>query len=278
MTGTTKACVIGWPIEHSRSPMIHGHWLELHGIDGSYSKEAVEPAAFETFVRSMPERGFVGGNVTVPHKESLFVLADRREAAAEAVGAANTFWFEADSVCVTNTDTHGFLTNLDVEADSWNAKQRPVVVLGAGGAARAIIHGLVLRGNAIRLLNRTQSRAEEIATVIGSTIEVLPWEERHAALEDCGLVVNTTTLGMSGAEPLDLSLEALPLDAVVTDIVYVPLITDLLARAQLRGNRIVDGLGMLLHQAVPGFEKWFGVRPEVTAELRAMVLRDLGAC
>ncbi len=278
MTGTAKACVIGWPIEHSRSPMIHGHWLELHGIDGSYSKEAVEPAAFETFVRSMPERGFVGGNVTVPHKESLFALADRREAAAEAVGAANTLWFEADSVCVTNTDTHGFMTNLDVEADGWNAKQRPVVVLGAGGAARAIIHGLVQRGNAIRLLNRTQSRAEEIATAIGSTIEVLPWEERHATLEDCGLVVNTTTLGMSGAEPLDLSLEALPLDAVVTDIVYVPLITDLLARAQLRGNRIVDGLGMLLHQAVPGFEKWFGVRPEVTAELRAMVLRDLGAC
>ncbi len=278
MTGFARACVVGWPIEHSRSPMIHGHWLKHHGIDGSYTKEAVEPAAFETFIRSMPERGFVGGNVTVPHKESLFALADRREAAAEAVGAANTLWFEADILCVTNTDTHGFMTNLDVEADGWNAKQRPVVVLGAGGAARAIIHGLLLRGNAIRLLNRTQSRAEELATAIGTTIEVLPWEERDAALDGCGLVVNTTTLGMSAAPPLDLSLEALPLDAVVTDIVYVPLITDLLARARLRGNRIVDGLGMLLHQAVPGFEKWFGVRPEVSAELRTMIIRDLEAC
>lgn len=278
MTGTAKACVIGWPIEHSRSPMIHRHWLKLHGIDGSYTKEAVEPEAFERFIRSMPESGFVGGNVTVPHKESLFALADRREAAAEAVGAANTLWFEAGDLCVTNTDTHGFMTNLDVEANGWNAKQRPVVVLGAGGAARAVIHGLVLRGNVVRLVNRTQSRAEDLAKAFGSAVEVLPWDQRDAALGGSGLLVNTTTLGMSAASPLDLSLEALPPDAVVTDIVYVPLMTDLLARAQLRGNRIVDGLGMLLHQAVPGFEKWFGVRPDVTAELRAMVIRDLGAC
>lgn len=278
MTVAAKACVIGWPIEHSRSPMIHSHWLKVHGIDGSYSKEAVEPEAFERFIRSMPERGFVGGNVTVPHKESLFALADRREAAAEAVGAANTLWFEAGDLCVTNTDTHGFMTNLDVGADSWNAKQRPVVVLGAGGAARAIIHGLVLRGNVVRLLNRTQSRAEDLAKAFGAAVEVFPWDQRHTALGGSGLLVNTTTLGMSAASSLDLSLEALPPDAVVTDIVYVPLMTDLLARAQLRGNRIVDGLGMLLHQAVPGFEKWFGVRPEVTAELRALVIRDLGAC
>lgn len=273
-----KACVIGWPIEHSRSPLIHGYWLKQHGLEGTYTKQAVEPEAFAAFIKAMPETGFVGGNVTVPHKEMLFKLADRRDRAAEAVGAANTLWFEAGALCVTNTDTIGFVANLDAGAGGWDTQGRPAVVLGAGGGARAIIYGLMERGLSIRLLNRTRSRADALASEFGPRVESMPWEQRSEALAGAGLLVNTTTLGMAGAPPLDVALDRLPADAVVTDIVYIPLLTDLLIRAEARGNRIVDGLGMLLYQAVPGFEKWFGVRPEVTAELRERVIRDMAAC
>lgn len=278
MTAAPKACVIGWPIEHSRSPLIHGHWLQVHGLSGAYTKEAVEPEHFEAFVRAMPDKGFVGGNVTVPHKEALHAMADRRDEAAEAIGAANTLWFEDGALSVTNTDAHGFITNLDRGAEGWDGNNGPAVVLGAGGAARAILHGLILRDVPIRLLNRTPSRAEELADAFGSSVTVLPWDDRHDALSGSRLLVNTTTLGMQGAPALDLHLDELPADAVVTDIVYAPLMTDLLLRAQTRGNRTVDGLGMLLHQAAPGFEKWFGVLPEVTPALRDLIIRDLDPC
>lgn len=278
MTAAPRACVIGWPIKHSRSPLIHGHWLQVHGLAGSYTKEAVEPERFEAFVRSMPEQGFVGGNVTVPHKEALYAMADRRDMAAEAIGAANTLWFEDGVLSITNTDAHGFMTNLDRGADGWDRSEGPAVVLGAGGAARAILYGLIERDISIRLLNRTASRAEELAEAFGASVTVLPWEDRHDALSGARLLVNTTTLGMEGAPALDLHLEDLPAAAAVTDIVYAPLMTDLLLRAKRRGNRTVDGLGMLLHQAVPGFEKWFGVCPEVTPALRDLVIRDLDPC
>ena len=278
MTAAPRACVIGWPIKHSRSPLIHGHWLQVHGLAGSYTKEAVEPERFEAFVRSMPEQGFVGGNVTVPHKEALYAMADRRDMAAEAIGAANTLWFEDGVLSITNTDAHGFMTNLDRGADGWDRNKGPAVVLGAGGAARAILYGLIERDIPIRLLNRTASRAEELAEAFGASVTVLPWEDRHDALSGARLLVNTTTLGMEGAPALDLHLDDLPADAAVTDIVYAPLMTDLLLHAKTRGNRTVDGLGMLLHQAVPGFEKWFGVCPEVTPALRDLIIRDLDPC
>ena len=273
---TTHAGVIGWPIEHSRSPMIHGHWLKRYGIDGTYTKPAVKPEDFGAFVKSFAERGFAGANVTVPHKEAAFALADVRLPAAEAVGAANTLWLEGGKLYATNTDTYGFMTHLDRSAPGWKAKDRPAVILGAGGSARAIAYGLLEAGvPEVRLFNRTRNRADALARHFGPCVIVHDWFERDKLLADTCLLVNTTTLGMAKSGPLDISLTALKSDAVVADIVYVPLETQLLKQARARGLRAVDGLGMLLHQAVPGFEKWFGPRPEVTDELRDLVVRDL---
>ena len=279
-----RACVIGWPVEHSRSPLIHNYWLKLHGIDGSYEKQAVPPGEAEAFLRSLAERGYVGANVTLPHKLAALKSADIADEAAYAIGAANTLWLDqAGRLNATNTDAIGFMTNLEAEAPRWNVGRLPVLVIGAGGAARAILYGL-LKGGAAKILlaNRTRDKAETLTGYFGPMsetrdwIEVVDWKERNRAVSDCGLLVNTTNLGMTGQAPLDIDLAGLPADAVVADIVYAPLVTPLLTAAKNRGRTTVDGLGMLLHQAVPGFERWFGVRPEVTPELRAHVASSLG--
>jgi shikimate dehydrogenase len=273
-----KACVIGWPVEHSRSPLIHRYWLQHYGIDGAYEKEAVRPDELARVLASLGNRGYAGANVTLPHKEEALRLAAVADAAASAIGAANTLWLdEAGRLCAGNSDAYGFMTNLEAEALHWNAGRRPVMVLGAGGAVRAILHGL-LAGGASRILlaNRTRDRAEALARDFGPAVTLVDWQDRGAALEGCGLLVNATSLGMTGKEPLDIELEALPRDAVVADIVYSPLETKLLAEARARGNLAVDGLGMLLHQAVPGFERWFGIRPDVTPVLKAHVAATLG--
>ncbi len=272
-----RACVIGWPVAHSRSPVIHTYWLRLYGLDGAYTKEAVAPEQLAEFVSAFAKRGLAGANVTLPHKEAALALADHADAAATAIGAANTLWLDAEGrLQASNTDAYGFLTHLTREAPGWNTGKRPVAVLGAGGAARAILFCLIEAGaSKILLMNRTTKRAEALAGYFGPRVVVVPWEEKNAALAGCGLLVNTTSLGMTGKEPLDIDLAALPGDAVVADIVYSPLETRLLQAARARGNPRVDGLGMLLHQAVPGFERWFGVRPEVTPELRVYVVESL---
>ena len=274
-----RACVIGWPVAHSRSPVIHRYWLKLYGLDGAYEMEAVRPEEIEDFLHSLGQWGYKGANVTLPHKEAALAAADRPDEAATAIGAANTLWLDAKGLLhASNTDAYGFMTHLAAEAPDWNKDSRPVMVLGAGGAARAILHGLLASGaSKVLLANRTEGRAEALAQGFGSRVSVVPWEDRNRALAGCGLLVNATSLGMTGKPPLDLDLSALPKDATVADIVYSPLETPLLAAAKARGNRIVDGLGTLLHQAAPGFERWFGVRPEVTPELRAYVAAHLGA-
>jgi shikimate dehydrogenase len=274
-----RACVIGWPVEHSRSPLIHRHWLKQYGIDGDYVKEAVRPEELARFLGSLQARGYAGANVTLPHKEAALRTAESADEAAMAIGAANTLWLDPDGTLhASNTDAYGFMTNLEAEAPDWNAGRCPVMLLGAGGAARAILHGLMAAGvSRILLANRTRDRAEDLAEAFGPAVEMGDWKDRNRAQQGCGLLVNATSLGMTGKEALDVDLAALPNDAVVADIVYSPLETELLAAARARGNRVVDGLGMLLHQAVPGFERWFGVRPEVTPELRAHVAASLGA-
>ena len=273
---TVTACVIGWPIEHSRSPLVHGYWLTKYGIDGRYTKEAVSADKLSDFVKAMAAEGYAGCNVTVPHKEAVLALADHVDDTARAIGAANTLWFENGTLFATNTDTYGFMTHLDTSAPGWSDGLEAAAVLGAGGAARAVLKGLVDNGvGEIRLFNRTAARAEALAERFGSAVVPAAWETRSDALKDCGLLVNTTSLGMTGAPPLALDLGALGDGAVVADIVYAPLETALLAQARARGLRAVDGLGMLLHQAVPGFHKWFGVEPAVTDELRAVIVADL---
>ena len=273
---TIKACVIGWPVEHSRSPLIHGYWLDKHAIDGRYSRQGVAPDDFGNFVRAMPERSFAGGNVTVPHKEAALKCADAADAAAREIGAANTLWFEEGKLHASNTDAYGFLANLDEGAPGWDEARPIAMVLGAGGASRAILHALLSRGiSEIRLLNRTFSRAQALAAHFGDRVRVQDWEARDDLCAGCGVLVNTTTLGMTGEAPLEIDLKGLSSDAVVTDLVYAPLQTQLLRRAGDKGLRSVNGLGMLLHQAVPGFEKWFGVRPQVTSELRTLIAADI---
>jgi shikimate dehydrogenase len=279
-----RACVIGWPVEHSRSPLIHRYWLKHYGIDGAYEKEAVAPGAIESFLRGLGERGYAGANVTLPHKLAALKAADLADEAAYAIGAANTLWLDrAGKLNATNTDAYGFMTNLEAQAPGWNAGRGPVLVIGAGGAARAILYGLLQTGaGKILLANRTRDKAEALAAYFGSMsaaanwIEVVDWGERNRAVAECGLLINTTSLGMSGQPPLELELDGLQEIAVVADIVYTPLVTPLLAAARNRGRLTVDGLGMLLHQAAPGFERWFGIRPEVTPELRAHVAASLG--
>lgn len=271
-----KACVIGWPITHSRSPLVHGHWLRVYGIEGEYSREAVQPEHFPQFLNSLAAFGYCGANITVPHKEAAYQIAGKRDASAEAAGAVNTVWLENGVLCAANTDIHGFLANLDEQAPGWDHSRGVAVVLGGGGAARAIIRGLLdRRFSAVRLINRTRDRARELADRFGQAVQVLDWERRNEALADCGALINTTALGMTGKPSLDIDVSRLPEGAVVNDIVYSPLETPLLRDARARGLRVADGLGMLLHQAAPGFERWFGVRPEVTPELRGIIVADL---
>ncbi len=275
-TSGPRAFVVGWPIGQSRSPLIHGHWLRAHGLAGSYERIAIPPEEIETFLGKLPSLGFVGGNVTVPHKEAAFRLAAERDAVAEATGAVNTLWIDGGKLFGANTDAPGFLANLDDRSAGWDRDPGVAVVLGAGGAASAVAWGLKARGFAVRLVNRTLARAETLAARLGAGVSAHGWDEVAKLLPDAGLLVNTTSLGMTGKDDLTLDLAPLRAGTLVTDIVYVPLETPLLAAARARGLPTVDGLGMLLHQAVPGFERWFGVRPSVTPELRRLILADLG--
>lgn len=271
-----RACVIGWPIEHSRSPLIHGYWLKRYGIDGSYAKVAVEPDDVEGFLRGLADAGYAGCNVTIPHKETAYRIADEREPSAVAVAAANTVWLDGDRICVANTDTYGFMTNLDCEAPGWRGSDGPVSILGAGGAARAIVLGFLEAGvSQVRVFNRTRRRAEELAAHFGPRVVACDWADREALSGEASVLVNTTSLGLKGEGALDIDVASLAADCVVADIVYVPLETALLGEARARGLRTAGGLGMLLHQAVPGFEKWFGVRPEVDRELYDSVSADI---
>ncbi|MET3579105.1 shikimate dehydrogenase [Mesorhizobium robiniae] len=272
-----KAFVTGHPVAHSRSPNIHSYWLATYGIDGSYRAIDVAPGDFAEFVNTLEANGYRGGNVTIPHKEAAFALATHRDDAAEEIGAVNTLWFEGGTLWGGNTDGHGFAANLDEHAPGW-ADNGPAVVLGAGGASRAVIQALIERGiSDIRIVNRTLARAQELRDRFGAGISAHGIAATGELLADAGLLVNTSALGMHGNEGLSADPARLPDHAIVTDIIYVPLETPLLAAAKARGLRTVDGLGMLLHQAVPGFERWFGIRPEVTAELRQMIVADLGA-
>jgi shikimate dehydrogenase len=268
------ACLIGWPAAHSRSPLIHRYWLRTLGIEGGYVIEAVPPDDFRDFVLRLSLRGFVGANVTIPHKESVLDLTTP-DARALAIGAANTLWFEDGELHSTNTDVEGFVSNLDDCAPGWDKAER-ALVLGAGGAARAVVFGLIERGiKRVHLVNRTLSRAEGLAEKFGAAVLPVGWEKTGELLPRAKLLVNTTSLGMHGQGALDIDVSLLPKGAVVADLVYVPLETPLLAAAKASGLKTADGLGMLLHQAVRGFELWFGRRPEVTAELRAIVEADL---
>jgi shikimate dehydrogenase len=270
-----KAFVAGHPIAHSRSPAIHGYWLRQNGIGGSYEAIDVAPSDFAEFLAGLEQQGFRGGNVTIPHKEAAFALVARRDDAADEIGAVNTLWFEEGVLCGGNTDAHGFAANLDEYAIGW-AGNGPAVVLGAGGAARAIVHALKKRGvRDIRIVNRTLARAEELAHRFGVGVSAHEMAATDELCTDAGLLINTTALGMHGNESLAANPARLPAHAIVTDIVYVPLETPLLAAARQRGLKTVDGLGMLLHQAAPGFEHWFGVCPQVTPQLRALVVADL---
>jgi shikimate dehydrogenase len=279
---TRHACVIGWPIEHSRSPMVHGHWLETLGIDGTYTKRAVAPDDLGSFLDEIRSGALAGCNVTIPHKEAVLPLLDDVLPEARALGAVNTVWREGDRLVGTSTDGVGFLAHLDDSAPDWRKADGTVLIIGAGGAARAIAY--VLRnevGGDIVVTNRTPERAAGLVEMLaaggkaGSSAEAVDWSARHNAVGDARLIINTTALGMTGKPPLDLDLGRARVGTVVADIVYAPLETALLADARRQGLVTVDGLGMLLHQAVPGFEKWFGVRPKVTAELRDVIVRDL---
>ncbi len=275
LSGKAKvAGVIGWPVGHSRSPRLHGYWLEHHSIDGAYIPLAVAPDNFFAAVTGLAAAGLRGVNITLPHKAAALAACDSVDENARRIGAVNTIVFGEDGAMRgSNTDAFGFLENIRQNA-AWRSGGI-AVVLGAGGAARAVCVALADAGmDEIRVVNRTRKRATQLAADLGKPLNVQAWAGRHAALAGAALLVNTTSLGMTGQPPLDLDLAALPQDAVVNDIVYAPLETDLLARARARGNKAVDGLGMLLHQARPGFEAWFGVAPDVTDALRDFVLSD----
>ncbi len=268
------AGVMGWPVEHSKSPRLHGYWLEKYGIDGAYIPMAVHPDDFAKAVHGMQAAGFRGCNVTVPHKEKALEIADEASERARNIGASNTLVFKEDgSIFADNTDGYGFYENLVQGAPDWQAKDGPAVVLGSGGAARAIIVALAEAGAPeIRLTNRTHDRAEKLAEELDAPITLVDWKEREAALADCNLLTNTTTLGMQGQPLLEIDIFDMPKTALVNDIVYTPLMTNLLEKAKVHGCRYVDGLGMLLHQARPGFYAWYGVDPAVDEGLRQFLL------
>jgi shikimate dehydrogenase len=275
LTGRSRvAGVMGWPVAHSRSPRLHGYWLRRYGVDGAYVPLPVRPADFTAALQALPKLGFAGANVTVPHKEAALRAVERATAEARRIGAVNTVVVAGDGALEgRNTDGFGFIENLRAAVRDWQATAGPAAIIGAGGAARAIAVALVDAGApALRVVNRTVERAERLAGDIGGPVRVYHWEDRVSALTDAALLVNASSLGMTGEPALELDLAGLPTAAVVNDVVYAPLETPLLAAARARGNPVVDGLGMLLHQARPGFAAWFGVEPEVTADLRRFVL------
>ncbi len=268
--------VIGHPIAHSRSPLIHGEWLRHYGLAGSYEAIDVAPADLPAFIARLRAGAFAGGNVTVPHKEAVMALVDEVSEAGRAVGAVNTLWRDGERIFADNSDVSGFLAHLDATVPGWDDRVGTALVLGAGGAARGIAFGLKARGiGRILVANRSRGRAEELASSFGARLTAVDWERRGEAVGAADLIVNTTALGMQGKPPLELDLSRLRPGTIVDDIVYAPLKTALLAAAQRRGGIVVDGLGMLLHQAVPGFGRWFGVTPQVTPALRDLIEADI---
>jgi shikimate dehydrogenase len=273
--GFRAACVIGWPAGHSRSPLIHNYWIRQHGLTAEYRREAVPPEKFADFIASWGERGYIGANVTLPHKEAALTLSQPDDR-AEGIGAANTLWLEGGVLRSTNTDVEGFTENLDAATPGWDAGLASAIVLGAGGAARSVVFALLERGaERVHVANRTFEKAEAFRARCGKRVHPVRWGDVNGLLASAQLLANATSLGMTGQPELDINVSDLSPSAVVTDIVYAPLETPLLAAARKCGLRTADGLGMLLHQAVRGFSLWFGVRPEVTAELRALVEADL---
>ena len=273
-----RACIIGHPVAHSRSPLIHRHWLAEHKIDGDYVREDLPPEKIGSFLAGFANSGYVGANVTIPHKEAAFRAAARTDPVAAALKAVNTLWLEQGCLAGSNTDVYGFLAHLDETLPGWDKRTGMAVVLGAGGAARAVVYGLLERGvGRVWVINRTRRRAEALAAEFCKRVTPAGFAELPQHFSEADLLVNATSLGMTGQPPLEIDLSPLKADAAVYDIVYAPLETPLLASARARGHPVVDGLGMLLHQAVPGFERWFGIRPKVTPALRARIVEDLGA-
>jgi shikimate dehydrogenase len=271
-TRTPRAGVAGWPIDHSRSPTIHRYWLKELSLSGSYEKFAVPPGEFRSFAIQIGRNELVGANVTAPHKEAAYSLCDRRTLVADALGAVNTLWRQDGLLWGDNTDVAGFLANLDESSPGWAGRAKLAVVIGAGGAARAIVYALKSRGfERIAVANRTQARAERLAAHFGGPTQAISWADLTVELSDADLLVNASSLGMTGQPPLAVDLSALSDRAVVADIVYAPLRTPLVEAARARGLRAAEGLGMLLHQATPAFARWFGRRPTVTPALRALV-------
>ena len=271
-----KACVIGWPISHSRSPLIHGYWLKQYGIDGSYTRQPVAPDALSVFVAGLEAAGFAGCNVTIPHKEAVFGLVTRADETTERLGAVNTVYLHDGKPLGTNTDGEGFINSLRQRVPGLSLAGTQATVLGAGGASLAVVNAILERGaDAVLVANRTQEKAEQLRKRFGTRVGPIAWSDIADGIAESALLVNTTSLGMTGQPPLDIDLSRLPRDAIVTDIVYTPLRTKLLQDAAARGNVVVEGLGMLLHQAVRGFSLWFGVTPQVTNELHDLVARDI---
>ena len=265
--------IMGWPVGHSRSPMLHGYWIDQLRLAGAYVSLPIRPERLTDALRGLSALGFAGCNLTIPHKEPAMRLVDRVDPLATRVGAINTIAVGDDgSLSGFNTDVFGFIECLKEANPDWRADAGPAAVIGAGGGARAVVAALAERGaKEIRLVNRTFARAQKLAADFGAPVRMIPWEQRHDALDGASLLVNTTSQGMVGQPPLDLSLDRLPKSALVCDIVYIPLETPLLAAARRRGNPVVNGLGMLIHQARPAFQAWFGVLPEATPELRRLV-------
>jgi shikimate dehydrogenase len=267
------AGVMGWPVSHSRSPTLHNYWIKQYGLTGAYVLLPVEPGHLPAALKGLSALGFAGCNVTIPHKVAAMQLVDRVDPMARRMGAINTIVVEKDgSLSGFNNDGFGYIQSLLDAQPDWRADAGPITVLGAGGAARAVVLSLADRGaKEIRLTNRSQQKAQDLAREFGAPVRAIPWEERHEALADVALLVNTTNQGMAGQSPLDLSLDRLPKHALVSDVIYIPMETPLLAAARQRGNPTVNGLGMLLNQARPAFKAWFGVMPEITPELRRAI-------
>ena len=267
------AAVMGWPISQSRSPMLHNFWFARHGLKGSYVPLAIPPERLEAALRALPALNFSGCNLTIPLKQKAMAIVDEVDITARTIGAISCVVVKEDGrLAGVNNDWYGFVHNVLEFVPDWRADAGPAVVIGAGGGARAVVYGLIARGaREIRLCNRTFERAQGLAEAFGDVVRVVRWDDRHAALDGAAMLVNTTSQGMVGQPPLDLRLDKLPTTALVNDIVYIPRETPLLAAARVRGNRIVTGLGMLLHQGVPAWQAWFGVTPQVTAELRATI-------
>lgn len=269
------ACVVGYPARQSRSPKLHGYWIKRYGIDGDYRVEEIPPEQFQAFITDLAGHGYVGANITMPHKDAAFALS-QPDARAQSVGAANTLWLDGAALRSTNTDVEGFLGALDATEPGWHQRNDNAVVLGAGGAGRAVVCGLIERGiKIIHVVNRSADKAQAMRKRFGNAVQPASWSQLPQLLAGTRLLANSTSLGMQGKDPLEIDLAPMPVGSVVFDCVYVPLKTRLLAAAEARGFKAVDGLDMLLYQAVRGFELWFGVRPEVTRELRELLAADI---